>query len=69
MAGTEGSMVLAFVSGTSSLTITMNVFYTGESANVTGPGLVKQGIPFEVISGTSDAAAITAVLVNSDSAA
>lgn len=69
IAGTEGALVLAFTSGTASLTITMNVFYTGSTPNVSGPGLVKQSIPFEVISQTSDAAAITAVLVNSDSAA
>jgi hypothetical protein len=70
VAGTEGSLVLLFSAGASaSLTITMNIFYTGEDANVSGPGLVKQGIPFEVISATSDAAAITAVLVNTDAAA
>lgn len=70
MAGTEGSMVLAFNAGASAqLTITMNVFYTGETPNVSGPGIVKHAIPFEVISATSDAAAITAVLINSDSTA
>lgn len=70
LAGTEGPLVIAYNAGASAqLTLTMNVFYTGETPNVTGPGVVKQGIPFEVISTTSDAAAITAVLINTDTTA
>jgi hypothetical protein len=70
IAGTEGALVLAFNAGASAqLTITMNVFYTDAAMNVSGPGLVKQTLPFEVISATSDAAAITAVLINSDATA
>jgi hypothetical protein len=70
LAGTEGALVLAFNAGAgTTLTITMNVFYTDAAMNVSGPGPVKQSLPFEVISATSDAAAITAVLVNSDATA
>jgi hypothetical protein len=68
LAGTEGALVFAWAgANSSSITITMNVFFTGETPNVSGPGEVKQGIPFEVISATSDAAAITMTVVNGES--
>jgi hypothetical protein len=68
LAGTEGALVFAWAGAdSSSITITMNVFFTGETPSVSGPGEVKQGIPFEVISATSDAAAITMTTVNGES--
>ena len=70
LAGTEGTLTIAYNAGASAqLTFTMNVYYTGETPNVDGPRVVQQGIPFEVISATSDANAITAVLINSDATA
>lgn len=68
IAGTEGTLTLAYsISASASLTIAMNIFYTGESPAVSGAGTVKQGIPFTALSETSDAAAMTVTLVNSES--
>lgn len=64
--GTEAALVLAFSNGTDSLTITMNVRFDGETPNVGGPDLLELSLPFKATSGTSDAAAITAVLINTD---
>jgi hypothetical protein len=64
--GTEAAMVLAFVSGTNSLTITANVRFDGETPNVGGAALLDVTLPFICTSQTSDAAAFTAVLVNGD---
>lgn len=68
-AGTESSLVLSFVqtAGSASLVITMNTRYDGETPVVTGPDLLEQTLPYKVIGGATDAAAITAVLINSDS--
>lgn len=66
-AASEFALVLAFSNGTDSLTVTMNVAYDGETPNVTGLDLVPLNLPYTATSGTSDAAAITAVLINSDS--
>lgn len=65
--GTESALVLTFNNGTQTLTITMNVQFTGETPEVGGTELLAQALPFRCISSTSDAAAITAVLVNSES--
>ena len=67
--GTQAALVLTFNNGTQTLTITMNVIFTGETPEVGVPELVAQALPFRVMSSTSDAAAITAVLVNSESSA
>lgn len=67
--GTEAALVMAFNNGTDSLTITCNVRFDGETPELSGPELLTQNLPFKCLSGTSDAAAITAVLVNSESAA
>lgn len=68
--GTEAALVLTFNSGASSiLTVTMNVRYDGATPNVDGADLLEQSLPFKAVSGTSDAAAITVVTTNSDSAA
>jgi hypothetical protein len=65
--GTESALVFAFSNGTQTLTITMNVQFVGETPNVGGSELLAQTLPFRCISSSSDAAAITAVLVNSES--
>lgn len=68
-AGTQAAVVLAFTNGTHSLTITMNAQFVGETPEVSGYELLAQPLPFRAMSGTSDAAAITAVLVNGESSA
>jgi len=66
--GTEGALTVVYNAGPSKiLSFDMNIYYTGETPTVAGPGVVTQGIPFEVISGTSDAAAITVTLTNDES--
>ena len=68
VAGTEGALVFTYTGeNSSSLTISLNVFFTGETPEVSGPGAVKQGVPFEVLHATSDATAITVTLVNGES--
>lgn len=68
VAGTQAAMVLTFTSGTNTLTITMNVRFDGETPTIGSPDdLVALSMGFKALSSTSDAAAITAVLVNSDS--
>lgn len=65
--GTEASLVLAFNAGTDKqLTITSNVRFDGETPNVGGMELLQLQQPFVATSLASDAAAITAVLINSD---
>ncbi|MGH3370688.1 MAG: phage tail tube protein, partial [Nocardioidaceae bacterium] len=67
--GTEAAMVLDFNAGASArLTITMNVRFDGDTPNVEGAELLTMDMPFKAVSGTSDAAMITAVLINGDSA-
>lgn len=68
-AGTQAALVAAFNNGTQTLTITMNVQFVGETPNVGGYDLLEQPLPYRCISPTSDAAAITAVLVNSEASA
>lgn len=68
--GTEAALVLTFNAGASAtLTITMNVRYDGTTPTIGGDELLEQSLPFKAVSGTSDAAAVTAVLVNGDSTA
>ena len=64
---TEVAFSLALASGTSSLTITGNVHFTGETPTVTGAEVLKQPIPFEFVHATADASAFKVVLVNDDS--
>ena len=66
--GTEAALVVTIASGATSLVITENVRFDGTTPNVSDDSVLKQELPF-VCTGTSDAAAITAVLTNSDSAA
>lgn len=69
VAGTQAALVVAFSNGTQTLTFTMNVQFVGETPAVGGYDLVEQSLPYRCISTTSDAAAITAVLVNSEASA
>lgn len=64
--GTEGAMVLHMVKGASSIDVTMNVRYDGQSPNVAGPQIIRQPLPFKAIASTTDASAITSVNVNAD---
>jgi hypothetical protein len=66
--GTEASLVLAFNAGSDKqLTITSNVRFDGDTPAVGGMELLELTQPF-VATGTTDAAVITTVLVNSDAA-
>ncbi len=64
--GDEFALVFKFDDGTNSLTITQNVRYNGDTPTVSDMGLLDHSLPFKAISGTSDAAAITAVLTNGE---
>lgn len=67
VAGTSATLVLAFNAGADrQLTITSNVRFDGETPNVGGYELLEQSQPFTAF-GSTDALAITAVLINSDS--
>lgn len=68
-AGTQTALVLKFDNGPDELTITMNIQFTGETPEVGGFDLLSQSLPFRCISSTSDAAAITAVLINTETSA
>lgn len=67
--GTEVAQVMKFDNGTDDLTITTNTRYDGETPAVGGPEQLTQPLPFKALSGTSDAAAITCVLTNAETAA
>lgn len=67
VAGTEAALVASFVSGTDSVTITTNVRVDGTTPNVAGRDILTQTLPVKCIASSTDASAITAVLVNSDS--
>lgn len=69
VAGTQSALVLTFNNGTQSLVFTCNILFSGETPSVGGYDLLEQSLPYECISATSDAAAITAVLINSESSA
>ena len=68
-AGTEAALVMAFNNGTDTLTITSNVRFDGTTPVVAGSAIVEQPLPFVCLSTTSDAAAVTAVLVNTEASA
>lgn len=64
LANSEHAAVLTLVSGTNTLTFTMNGFYEATTdPKVTGKGIVRQTLALEM-AGSTDAAAFTAVLVN-----
>ncbi len=64
--GTESAVVATFTNGTEIIEITMNVQFTGETPELSGFELLGQTLPYRCISSVSDAAAITAVLTNSE---
>lgn len=66
--GTQAALVLTFSDGTNSLAVTLNVRFDGTTPNVGGRGIVRQPLPFKAV-GSTDAAAITAVLINTDATA
>jgi hypothetical protein len=67
--GTEAALVLTFNAGASAqTTITMNVRFDGEDPDL-GPELLEQPLQFTAVSSTSDAAALTVVVINADAAA
>jgi hypothetical protein len=65
-AGTAATLDVTATSGTNIVLIEMAIVLTGETPQVTGRERIKNGMPFEVVSGTSDAAAITVTLTNGD---
>jgi hypothetical protein len=65
----QSALVINIDDGVSDLAITANVMYTGSTPVTSGPEVLKQESPFECLSATSDAAALTMVLTNGDSAA
>lgn len=68
--GTEAALTLTFTqSADRTLTFTMNVRYDGDTPVIKGREVPEQTLPYKCVSGTSDAAAITAVLKNADSEA
>ncbi len=67
LSGTEAAVSIVMSDGASAqLTIAGNVRFTPDTPNVEGPQLVKNGLPFEFTSTTSDAAAFTATLISGD---
>lgn len=66
---TQAALVLTFTQAPHSLVITMNVRFDGSTPGINSlDEIVAQTMEFKAISATSDAAAITAVLTNADSA-
>lgn len=68
-AGTETALVATYDNGTETLVVTTNVQFTGETPELSGFDLLEQSLPFRMISSTSDADAITAVLTNGEDSA
>lgn len=65
--GTENALVLTISAGVAvSVTITMNVRYDGSTPEVGGRGITELSVPFKCTASSTDASAITAVMVNSD---
>jgi hypothetical protein len=66
--GTEAALSLEFeVTTSAKLVIAGNVRFDGETPVVSGPEVLKQPSTFKFVSSTSDAAAFTATLTNTDS--
>lgn len=63
------ALEVKFDNGTDSLTIVANIMFDGSTPELSGPELLEQSLPFTCLSATSDAAAITATLVNGEAAA
>lgn len=72
VAGTQVAIVLTFTSGgagAETLTITCSGQLVGDPPELSTPGLQSQTINFELSHNSSDASAITAVLVNTEASA
>lgn len=66
LAGDQFAVVFGFSNGTNSLAFTMNARYEqGQTPVVGGTGIVPQSLPFKCI-GSTDAAALTATIINGD---
>lgn len=64
---TEVALVSTISAGASaSLTTTMNVRFDGATPEVDGRGIVQLSAPYKCIGSTTDASAITAVLISND---
>lgn len=64
---TEVALVATISAGASaSLTTTMNVRFDGATPEVDGRGIVQLSAPYKCIGSTTDASAITAVLISND---
>jgi hypothetical protein len=63
--GTTAALVIALAKGTATATFTLNVRFDGDAPQVEGREVVQNSLPFKCV-GDTDAAAITAVLVNGD---
>lgn len=61
--GDEFALVIAFVTGAESLTFTANIRYDGETPKVGSKGVIPQKLPFMCVGSSTDASALTAVLV------
>lgn len=60
--GTEGALVASFVNGASSLVITQNVRFDGETPNIGGRGITALNLPYKAIaSSAADSSAISIV--------
>ena len=66
-AGTEATLDLVFTSGTSSLTFSGNVVFTGTTPVIGSLGILEQPLPFQFVPATPSGDAITITLVNDDS--
>ncbi len=66
--GTEAALVLTCTAGSNTLVATCNVRFDGKTPNVGDRGVIEQSLPF-VCLGSTDAAAITVVITNSDATA
>lgn len=64
--GAEAAMVFAFAAGSNSFTITLNVRYDKAATNVAGKGILQKAITVKAVGSTTDASAITGVMVNGD---
>lgn len=64
---TEAAVVLTFTQGSNTITITLNCRFDGNTPAVAGPDVLTLPLDFTAV-GSTDAAAITVVCVNGDSA-
>lgn len=69
VAGTEGTMVLAWSDGTYSITFTMEVWFPPDTPNITGHESITHNVEFEVIGGAADSDAFELVVVNDEATA